>query len=44
MIEKELILRDLQEQLHNATDETVKTVLQGLIADILSDRYNVRVW
>ena len=44
MIEKELLLNDLQKQLHDTEDETKQIVLRNIIADILSNKYSVRIW
>ena len=44
MIEKQLLLIDLQEQLKAAQNDLTKAVLQHIIADVLSDKYNVRTW
>lgn len=44
MIEKELILRDLQNTLHTTENEQVKMIIGNVIADILSGKFNVRVW
>jgi hypothetical protein len=44
MLEKELLLKDLQEQLHNADNEGIKIIINNIIADVLTGKYNVRVW
>jgi hypothetical protein len=44
VIEKELLLIDLQKQLHNVDNEEVKMMLQNLIADVLSEKYAPRIW
>jgi hypothetical protein len=44
MIEKELILRDLQNTLHNTDNEQVKLVIGNVIADVLSGKFDIRIW
>lgn len=44
MLEKELLLNDLQEQLRNADNEGIKIIINNIIADVLTGKYNVRVW
>jgi hypothetical protein len=44
MIQKDILLQDLQKQLHNAEDDQTKVILNGIIADVLSGKFNVRVW
>jgi hypothetical protein len=44
MVEKDLILKDLQEKLRSADDEKTKLILSEVIADLISGKYNIRVW
>jgi hypothetical protein len=44
MIEKELLIRDLQEQLRKTEDEQTKVILANIISDVISGKYNIRVW
>jgi hypothetical protein len=44
MIEKQLLLKDLQKQLHETDNDQTKVIISNLIADILTDKYSVRIW
>jgi hypothetical protein len=44
MIQKELILKDLQKQIHSTDDEQTKLILSSVIADILSEKYAIKIW
>jgi hypothetical protein len=44
MIEKELLLIDIQRQMHESEDPNVKTALATIISEIISGTYNVRIW
>jgi hypothetical protein len=44
MIQKELLLKELQIQLHNATNDETKILLNGLIYEIADGHFNIRVW
>jgi hypothetical protein len=44
MLEKELLLMDLQEQLHNTDNEGIKIIINNIIADIISNKYAPRIW
>lgn len=44
MIQKDLLLQDLQKQLHNTEDDQTKVILSNLIADVLTGKFNVKVW
>ncbi|MED3562351.1 hypothetical protein [Bacillus xiapuensis] len=44
MLEKELLLAELQEKLHNTKDDQTKMLLNELIGNITSGVYNIRVW
>jgi hypothetical protein len=43
-MEKELILIDLQKQLHESDNPEVKMMLNNIISNILTNKYNVRIW
>lgn len=44
MIEKELLLNDLQKQIKETEDEQTKVILANIISDVISGKYNIRVW
>jgi hypothetical protein len=44
MLDKQVLLKELQTLLHNATDDETKIVLNGLIYEIADGRFNIRVW
>jgi hypothetical protein len=44
MLEKELLLNDLQEQLKNTDNEGIKIIINNIIADVVTGKYNVRTW
>jgi hypothetical protein len=44
MIQKELLLKELQTKLHNTEDDQIKIVLNELIYNIADGKYNVKVW
>ena len=44
MIEKELLLADLQKQIKETEDEQTKVILANIISDVISGKYNIRVW
>jgi hypothetical protein len=44
MIEKELLLKELQSKLHNTEDGQIKILLNELIYKITDGQFNVRVW
>jgi hypothetical protein len=44
MLEKELLLKELQTKLHATEDEQTKILINELIWNISSGKYNVRVW
>lgn len=44
MIEKELILVDLQRQMHESEDTNVKYAIAEIISEIIGHTYDVRIW
>lgn len=44
MIEKELLLQELQTKLHNTEDNQVKIILNELIYKVADGQFNIRVW
>lgn len=44
MVQKELILKELQTQLHKAEDDKTKMVLNELIFKVASNEFAVRIW
>jgi hypothetical protein len=44
MIEKELLLKELQTKLHNSEDDQVKLLLNELIGKVADGQFNIRVW
>jgi uncharacterized protein (UPF0297 family) len=44
MIEKQLILKDLEYTLDNSTNEAVKEILTQVIQSIETGEYNARIW
>jgi hypothetical protein len=44
MIEKELIITDIQKQIFETTDLNTKAALEKLLMNIDNGQYNVRIW
>lgn len=44
MVQKELLLQELQEKLHSTEDEQIKILLNELIYKVADGQFNVRVW
>lgn len=44
MIEKELLLLSLQERLNEETNADKRLLLQAIISDVLSNKFQVRIW
>lgn len=44
MIDKQLILNDLQKQMREAEDSTVKVTIAAIISEIVGGTYDARIW
>jgi hypothetical protein len=44
MVQKDLLIQELQKQLHNTENTETKVLLNSLIADVLTGKFNVKVW
>lgn len=44
MIQKDLLLSELQKQVRETDNEQVKLALGAVIAEVLSGKFNIRVW
>jgi hypothetical protein len=44
MIEKQLIIADLQEQIKKTDDPKTRAILAEIIGNIFTGKYSVRIW